>query len=318
MADIIVGGSIAYDNIMEFPGLFGDQILPDKLQALSISFLVNSLKRQKGGTAPNIAYSLALLKQNPAVLGTAGKDFGEYKLWLEENAVDTSFINIMQDDYTATCFITTDRSSNQITGFYPGAMTKDSAISLKNLVLGRIKLFIIAPTEPEAMMNWVRECKELKIPYMFDAGMQIPRLTGTELSEGIMGSEIAIFNEYEYEMMLDKTGLSRETILDNTRLLVETRGAEGSVLATRAETVQVPAVKPHRIADPTGAGDAYRAGLVKGYFENKSLEVMGSYGSVSAVYALEHTGATEHSYTVDEFLKRYNENFDGRNTRKKV
>lgn len=309
MGKVIVSGSIAFDNIMDFPGLFGEQILPDRINSLNVSFLVNGLKKVKGGTAPNIAYSLALVGEKPYVLGTAGCDFGEYRAWLNKNGVNTDYIRILEEDYTASCFITTDLSDNQITAFYPGAMAKDNELSLKAIDTGDVSMVIIAPTGPDAMMIRVRECREIGVPYMFDPGMQIPRLTAEELREGILGASIAIFNEYEYNMMLEKTKLSENEIVDSVDLVVITLGSEGSILRRKQEQVKIPVAKPESVVDPTGAGDAYRAGLLKGYFEKATLEVMGRYASITAVYAVEHKGATEHNYTLEEFKKRYNENF---------
>jgi adenosine kinase len=309
MKKILVCGSIAFDNIMDFPGLFKDCILPEQIPSLNISFLVNSLKKMRGGTAPNIAYSLALVGERPIILGTAGKDFIEYRDWLVENGVDTSFIKILEDDYTASCFITTDLANNQITGFYPGAMAKDPEISLRDFDLKDVAMVVIAPTEPNAMMKWAVECKELGIPYLFDPGMQIPRLGSEDLVAGIMGAKIAIFNECEYTLLLERTGLTKEVILSHVELMVETLGDKGSHLSTKNESIHIPAAKPLQVIDPTGAGDAYRAGLLKGYFENAPLEVMGRYASVTAVYAVEHKGGTNHHYTMEEFKKRYAENY---------
>ena len=311
MRNVIVCGSIAFDNIMDFPGLFKDHILPDKIHALSISFLVSSLQKMRGGTAPNIAYNLALVGERPLVVGTAGKDFVEYKNWLEENGVDTKLIRILDNDYTASCFITTDLSNNQITGFYPGAMSKDPEISLKNNDLKEISMVVIAPTEPTAMIKWAGECQELKVPYLFDPGMQIPRLSGDDLRKGIAGARILVLNDYEYSLTLEKTGLSKEAILEQVELLVITLGEHGSILSNKKETVQVKAAKATEVVDPTGAGDAYRAGLLKGYFEKTPLDVMGKYAGVSAVYAVEHKGGTGHKYTTEEFYQRYKDNFGG-------
>lgn len=312
MGKVLVGGSIAYDNIMDFPGLFKDYILPDKIHALNVSFLVNSLKRLKGGTAPNISYNLALVGLQPAIFGTAGVDFYEYKNWLEENGVDTSCIRILSDDYTACCFITTDLSTNQITGFYPGAMAKDPEISLGSIDLSDVSIVIIAPTEPEAMIKWAVECQKFGVPYLIDAGMQLPRLSGEDIKRMLIGAKIAVFNEYEYDVMLKKTGLTEEEILSKVDLLVETLGKKGCNLRRGTEKVYVPEAKEEKVVDPTGAGDAFRAGLLKGYFEGASLEVMGRYANVTAVYAVEHKGGTGHKYTLEEFNKRYNENYGGK------
>ncbi|KNY28229.1 carbohydrate kinase family protein [Pseudobacteroides cellulosolvens] len=309
MGKVLVCGSIAYDNIMDFPGLFKEQILPDKIHSLNVSFLVKSMKRVKGGTAPNIAYSLSLLGEKPMILGTAGKDFYEYRDWLDKNGVDTSHIKIAEDDYTATCYITTDNVNNQITGFYPGAMALDPQLSLKDMDLTGISLVIIAPTEPEAMTKWTTECQQLGISYIYDPGMQIPRLSPKDLKDGILGAKIAIFNEYEYDLMKEKTGLSKDQILGSVDILIVTMGEKGSLISGRNQMVQVSVAKPKRVVDPTGAGDAFRAGLIKGYLEGSSLEKMGRYASVSAVFAVEHKGATEHHYTIDEYKARYKENY---------
>lgn len=311
MKKVLVCGSIAYDHIMEFPGLFKEQILPDRIDALNVSFLVKTLKKMRGGTAPNIAYNLALLGMKPLVMGTVGQDFQEYRKWLNDNGVDTTYVRVLDDDYTASCFITTDLNNNQITGFYPGAMSRDSDITLKGVDFNDISIVIIAPTEPEAMMKWAVECQELGIDYLFDAGMQIPRLSAEDLRKGILGAKIAVFNEYEVDLMQKKTGLLKEEILNSVEFLVETIGEKGSILRSWDERVFVPAAKPNRVEDPTGAGDAFRAGLLKGYFEGASLEEIGRLANVSAVYAVEHKGGQEHRYDIDEFYARYKQNYVG-------
>jgi len=310
MGKIIVAGSIAYDHIMEFPGYFSELIIADNIDRLNISFLVRSLKKVRGGTAPNIAYNLALTGQEAEILGTAGSDFGSYRQWLDENGVGTSLVRIREDEFTASCFINTDLSGNQITAFYPGAMAYDVQISMFDVPMDDVSMVIIAPTEPAAMSKWCDELQRIGIPYLYDAGMQIPRLAPEDLVKGILGARIVIFNEYEYAMMRKKTGLTMGDILARVEMVVITLGDKGSELRTKNQTVRVPAAKPVKVVDPTGAGDAYRAGLLKGYFEGAGLEKMGRYASVSAVYAVEHQGATEHRYTMDEFWKRYRENFE--------
>jgi adenosine kinase len=312
MGRILVAGSIAFDHIMDFPGYFSEQIVPEKIQELNISFLVKSLKKVRGGTAPNISYSLALTGQKPEIVGTVGSDFDGYRKWLEENGVGTGLIRVKEDDFTASCFINTDLANNQITGFYPGAMAFDPEISMHDIPMKDVSMVVIAPTEPAAMVRWTNELQEIGVPYLYDSGMQIPRLSAEALARGIMGARIAIFNEYEYEMMTRKTGLTMKEILDRVELVVITMGEKGSMLKSKKEEVRVPAAKPCAIVDPTGAGDAYRAGLLKGYFEGAGLERAGRYASISAVYAVEHKGATEHTYTMEEFENRYKENFGGK------
>lgn len=311
MTRVLIGGSIAFDHLMNFPGHFKEQILLEKIHHLSVSFLVESLKKIRGGTAPNIAYNMALAGMEPVIIGTAGQDFPEYGKWLNENGVDTKYIRVLHDDYTASCFITTDLDNNQITEFYPGAMAKDPELSLKSISSEGIAMMVIAPTEPTAMIKWALECQELGIPYLFDPGMQIPRLTAADLIKGILGARIVVFNEYEYSMMLEKTGLTKDEILNTVELIVETLGEKGSRLTNKERQVHVPAAKPVQIVDPTGAGDAFRAGLLKGYFEGTSLELMGKYAGVTAVYAVEHQGGTGHKYTIEEFNQRFKENFGG-------
>lgn len=178
MGKIIVAGSIAYDHIMEFPGYFSELIIADNIDRLNISFLVRSLKKVRGGTAPNIAYNLALTGQEAEILGTAGSDFGSYRQWLDENGVGTSLVRIREDEFTASCFINTDLSGNQITAFYPGAMAYDVRISMFDVPMDDVSMVIIAPTEPAAMSKWCDELQRIGIPYLYDAGMQIPACAG--------------------------------------------------------------------------------------------------------------------------------------------
>lgn len=310
MRKILVCGSIAFDNIMSFDGYLKDNIIPEKIDSLNVSFLVNNLKKARGGVAPNISYNLALVGLNPIMVGSVGKDFSEYGNWLKSNGVNTDLIQIIDDDYTASCFITTDLSNNQISSFYAGAMLNDINISLKDFDLSNISMVIISPTLPEAMIKWALECQELNIPYLADIGMQIPRLSKEDLLKCISGATILVVNEYEFDMLVEKTELSESQIIDMVELVVRTLGEKGSILYKRDKKVFVPSAKPNKVVNPTGAGDAYRAGLLKGYFENQSLDVIGKYGSVSAAYAVENFGGTEHKYTIDEFYKRYKENFE--------
>ncbi len=307
--NVVVLGSIAFDNLMQFPGLFSEHILPCNIGSLNVSFLVDSLRKSRGGTAPNIAYNLALAGLKPAIAGTAGCDFAEYRQWLENCGVDTSFVRISEDDYTATCFITTDKAGNQITGFYPGAMAKDEMISIRDVISEDTAMAVIAPTIPAAMAKWACECAGSRVPYLYDPGMQIPRMEPEDLAAGILGSAITVMNEYEYMMMKKKTGLDKSDIVKKVKLFVETLGAGGSILTTGEGEIAVPAARPLRVVNPTGAGDAYRAGLLKGYLEGMPQEIIGKYASVTAVYAVEYMGSTEHYYTADDFIKRYEENY---------
>lgn len=306
---IVVTGSLAYDYIMFFPGYFKDHILPDKLEMLSVSFLVDSMSRQRGGCAGNIAYNLSLLGERPRVMATAGQDFGEYRAWLETQGVDTSGIVEFEDVFTASFFVSTDRANNQIASFYTGAMSKANTLSLRDLDYADINILIISPNDPLAMVRYARECQGLGIPYIYDPSQQIIRLSRKELLEGTEGAKMLIVNNYEFEMLVNKTGLSMKELLALTETLIVTRGEYGSTVMTADSTVDIPAVRPKRLVDPTGMGDAYRAGIIKGVIHGYPWEITGRLGSLAATYALEEHGTQSHRYTIGEFAARFRENF---------
>lgn len=306
--NVVVTGSIAYDYLMSFPGFFKDHILPEQIGKLSVSFLVDSMRRQRGGCATNIAYNLALLGERPLVMATAGQDFADYRAWLEAHGVDTSAIVEIPDEFTASFFVSTDRENNQIASFYTGAMAHASELSFCNLKTP-VDMAIVSPNDPEAMRKYPRECKELGIPYIYDPSQQVVRLSGDELREGLTGSKILIVNDYEFEMIRNKTGLSEEQVLCCTEALIVTRGGLGSTIWAEGQRMDIPVVHPMREADPTGVGDAYRAGIVKGMGLGMSWQVIGRMGSLAATYVLEHPGTQNHSYTWNAFVARYRENF---------
>ena len=306
--NIVVTGSIAYDYLMTFPGYFKEHILPEQIAKLSVSFLVDSMRKQRGGCAPNVAYSLALLGERPLVMGTAGQDFSDYRTWLEAHGVDTSAVVEVPDEFTASFFVSTDRENNQIASFYIGAMAHARELSFHDLK-ARVDLAIISPNDPEAMRKYPRECKALGIPYIYDPSQQIIRLSGDDLREGIDGSKMLIVNDYEFEMIRNKTGLAEERVLCCTGTLIVTRGGEGSTIWTDGKRIDIPTVNPLHEADPTGVGDAYRAGIIKGMSLGLPWDVIGRMGSLAATYVLEQPGTQNHSYTWEEFVARYRENF---------
>jgi adenosine kinase len=306
--NVVVTGSIAYDYLMSFPGFFKDHILPEQIAKLSVSFLVDSMRRQRGGCATNIAYNLALLGERPLVMATAGQDFADYRAWLEARGVDTSAIVEVPDEFTASFFVSTDRENNQIASFYTGAMAHAHKLSFRDLKT-RADLALISPNDPEAMRKYPRECKELGIPYIYDPSQQVIRLSGDDLREGLTGSKLLIVNDYEFEMIRNKTGMSEEQVLCCTGALTVTRGGQGSTIWTGGQRIDIPVVKPVREADPTGVGDAYRAGIIKGMSLGLPWETIGRMGSLAATYVLECPGTQNHSYTWAEFATRYYENF---------
>ncbi len=306
----IITGSVAYDNIMDFPGHFKDHILPEKIHMLNISFLVDTLKRQRGGVAANIAYTMALLGAPPAVFASVGaNDWREYADWMERHGIDTRFVKVVPDEFTATCYITTDRDNNQITGFYTGAMAHDKGRSLTEVPRNELGLVVIGPTEPEPIVSFTRECQQMGVPYVYSPIWQIIRLSAEELAEGLRGAKVVIANDYEYEMIKNKTGLSQRDILDHAEMVVTTKGKHGSTIMTRDEVAAVPPATPKEIVDPVGAGDAYLGGLVYGLEAGMDIERAGRVASLAAVYAIEQYGTQAHNYTRDEFAQRYTENF---------
>jgi adenosine kinase len=307
----IITGSIAFDTLMSFPGNFSEQFLPDKLDAISVSFLVDAMKKQRGGCAPNIAYSLALLGERPVVVGTAGRDFADYRAWLEGAGVDTSGIKEMADVYTASFFANTDLKGNQICSFYTGAMRFAKDVSVLPFLSGPPgdTLVMVSPNDPEAMARYPEECRKAGVRFAYDPGQQVARLSGGELASGARGAHILIVNEYEFELFKKKTGLDDASLFSVAETVIVTLGEKGSAIRTASKTVTVPVAKPKRMLDPTGVGDAFRAGLLKGIAMGLPWEIAGRMGSVAAAYVLETEGPQSHSYTRAEFVSRYRENF---------
>ena len=307
---VIITGSIPYDYIMVFPGYFKDYILPEKIENISVSFLVDSMKKQRGGVATNIAYNLALLGERPKIMATVGQDFADYRTWLEGNGVDTSAIVEIKDDFTASFFVSTDGSQNQIAMFYTGAMAHAHELSFKaHARNGGIDLVVISPNDPRAMVQYVRECKELRLPYIYDPSQQIIRLRGEELADGVRGSTMAVMNDYEFEMLKNKTGWNDARVAAETCALIVTRGEKGSTIYAVGKQIDIPAIPARRNVDPTGVGDAYRAGVIKGYLKKMPWETTGRIGSLAATYALEEHGTQNHRYDLGEFSQRYREAF---------
>jgi adenosine kinase len=304
---LVVTGSVAFDYLMSFPGKFTDHFLAEHMNRVSLSFLVDTMDKRRGGCAPNIAYTLALLGERPLLMATAGEDFGEYRRWLEAAGIDTSAVKQIDGKFCASFFCSTDQHNNQIASFYTGAMADAGQLSFRTV--GDVGLAIISPNDPGAMVQYAEECRTLEIPFIFDPGQQCARMAGEELRDGVRGATVVIVNDYELELLRSKTGLSEDELIAQTGALIVTRGEHGSSVLTRDGRRDVAAVKPHRIVDPTGVGDAYRGGLMKGIAMGLPYHVAAQVGSVAATYALEHLGGQSHSYTWAEFVARYEEHF---------
>lgn len=307
---LIVTGSIAYDYLMSFPGKFTEHLLPEHMQRVSLSFLVDTMDKRRGGCAPNIAYTLALLGERPHLMATAGQDFTDYGAWLTAAGVDTSLVKVIGNKFTASFFCSTDEANNQIASFYTGAMANAGELSFRTVDgLAPHGLVIISPNDPEAMVQYAEECSTMGIRYIWDPGQQCARMDGAQLKDGIVGAHIVICNDYEFELIRQKTGMQEADVLAVASMLIITRGEHGSTVITRDSRIDVPAVPPDRIVDPTGVGDAFRGGLMKGLASDRSLEVSAKMGSVAATWALEHLGGTSHAYTWAEFVQRYEAHF---------
>jgi len=305
---IFVSGSLAYDRIMDFPGRFVDHILPEKIHILNVCFMVNGLTERFGGTAGNIAYNLALLGESPSILATAGRDFGPYREWLESLGLPLTGIKEIPGEFTAGAYITTDLADNQITGFNPGAMKFTSAYRFDGLEPGA-GLAIVAPGNLEDMLVYTRFYKDRGVRYIFDPGQSIPAWGGAELKEMATGALALIVNDYELEMFRQKTGLDEPGILKLTPHLITTRGEQGSLVQDDRGGDEVPAVPASRVLDPTGAGDAYRAGLIKGLTLKLPWAKAALLGAVLASFAVEQPGTQEHRPTLDDIRRRHRDNF---------
>jgi adenosine kinase len=309
MLDTLLTGSVAYDYLMTFPGHFKDIILPERLEKISLSFLVDSMSKVRGGIAPNIAYTMALLGERPRIMATVGEDFGDYRAWLDAKGVDTGLMAVVPGEFTASFFATTDQASAQIASFYPGAMGHAASQSIRSLSK-KPDLVIVSPNAPDAMMKFPAECRELGIKYLYDPSQQVLRLEGPEIARDMEGAYFLFCNDYEFDLISKKTGWDLKQILQHVKVVVITRGKDGAHLYTDGDEVFIPTVPEKEIVDPTGVGDAFRGGFLTGYAHGWDWVLCGEIGSLAAVYCLEQRGPQGHSYTAPEFIERFRRHFD--------
>ena len=305
---VVCTGSIAYDYILSFKGRFKDHILADKTHILNLSFLVDDLRKHRGGVAGNYAYNLSLLGYPASVLATAGSDAAEYRDWLVGLGIDCQGLRLLDGEITATGFTTTDLDDNQLTGYYGGAMGRAAMLGLDDATPGAEAL-IVGPNDPAAMIRLVKESRDRGLRFVFDPAHQLPRLAPEDVAEGARGAWILIGNDYELELIMQRTGHSMDTLVEMAEMVVTTLGRDGSRIATRKGVVDIPPAPAVIESDPTGAGDAYRAGLVAGLLRGLVLEQAGRVASLAATYAIERVGTVEHSYTHEAFSERYQEAF---------
>ena len=303
----LICGSMAYDTIMVFHDKFENHILPEKVHILNVSFLVPVMRREYGGCAGNIAYNLKLLGEKPLIMATVGHDFEPYAQWLGQNSLSSEFIKVLDNSYTGQAYITTDEAGNQITAFHPGAMNSShlNAVPTES----DIKIGIVAPDGKDGMQLHATQFKELDIPFIFDPGQGMPMFNGEELSQFIDQATWITLNDYESELMQERTGLSLEEIADKVDALVITLGGQGSKIYTKGRCLHIKAAKPKAIVDPTGCGDAYRAGLLYGLINEMGWETTGRIASLMGAIKIEHNGTQNHSFTMEGFQERYFDNF---------
>jgi adenosine kinase len=301
---VVCTGSIAYDYILTFKGHFKDHILLDKTHILNLSFLVDDLQKRRGGVAGNYAYNLSLLGYPAAVLATAGADAVEYRDWLMSQGIDCRGLRLLEGELSATGFTTTDLDDNQLTGYYGGAMWRASMLGLDDAP-PTPDAVIIGPNDPKAMKRLVHECREREIRFIFDPAHQLPMMSAEDVTDSTRGAWIVIGNDYELQLIEERTSRDEKGLLELAEMVVTTLGRHGSRIATRNEAIEIPAAPPTRESDPTGAGDAYRAGLVAGLLRGLSLEEAGRLASLAATYVIEQVGTIEHGYTQAEFSRRF-------------
>lgn len=298
---IFVSGSLAYDRIMDFPGRFADHILPDKIHVLNVCFNINSLVEKFGGTAGNIAYSLTLLGESPFIVATSGEDFSLYEQWLAQNNLPTAYIKAIPGIYTAGAYITTDLDDNQITAFNPGAMAFEADLPS----FDGSDIVFIGPGNKRDMMNLAQRARLANAPFFFDPGQSLNIWKGDELREVVSGALCFISNDYELSLFLRMTDWEMENLYNAVKVVITTKGSEGATIDIRGDRLLIPAVPARKVLDPTGAGDAFRAGVLKGRAMNLPWNTACQMGAAVASFSLEYYGTQEHKFSWEEFCERY-------------
>lgn len=305
---IYISGSLAYDRIMDFPGHFADHILPQKIHVLNVCFNINGLVEKFGGTAGNIAYTLAQLGETPYIVATSGDDFSRYERWLSENRLPTRWIKQVPGVFTAGAYITTDLDDNQITAFNPGAMAFEADLPPLDGAPAKAVAFI-GPGNKTDMMNFAKAARETNTPFFFDPGQSLNIWQGRELCEAVEGALCFISNDYELSLFLQMTGWTMADVYKHVKVVITTRGPEGTVLDQQGDRILIPVIPVDNVLDPTGAGDAFRSGMLKGWKMGLSWDICCQMGNVSAAYAVEHYGTQEHKIGWDDYCRRYEASF---------
>lgn len=303
----LICGSMAYDTIMVFHDKFKNHILPEKVHILNVSFLVPVMRREYGGCAGNIAYNLKLLGEDPKIMATVGHDFEPYAQWLSQCGISSEYIRSLDDNYTGQAYITTDEEDNQITAFHPGAMNLSHLNSVPENA--GISIGIVSPDGKEGMQLHAEQFAELNIPFIFDPGQGMPMFNEVELLRFMDLATYATFNDYESELMQERTGLSLEQMAEKVDALIVTLGSKGAKIYTGGQCLEIPPAKPKALMDPTGCGDAFRAGLLFGLMNEYDWETTGRIASLLGAIKIEHNGTQNHFFSLETFQERYIENF---------
>jgi adenosine kinase len=307
--EVLVSGSLAYDRIMDFPGRFSDHIMPDKIHMINVSFTVNGMSENFGGTAGNIAYSLALLGERPRILATIGYDYHRYFQWFEEHGLSTEDIRVIPEEATASAYITTDLADNQITGFNPGAMKQPSGFDFSKINPEEC-IAIVAPGNLQDMADYSRTYQELGIFSIFDPGQSLPAWAGEDLARCIRQSDMLVSNDYELALIKDKTGLSIEQLLEGVNTIITTKGEHGcEVLSRDGQSHTIPVIPTRNVVDPTGAGDAFRGGLIEGLIQGYPVERAAVMGTVCSHYVIQAYGTQKYSFTREELFDKLEQHF---------
>lgn len=303
----LICGSFAFDSIMAFKDRFKQHILPDKLHILNVSFLVPEMRREYGGCAGNIAYNLNLLGGQALPMGTVGKDFAFYAQWMDKCKIPRTHVKTIDHTYTAQAFITTDLDDNQITLFHPGAMN----FSHYNRVTEAtgVTIGMVSPDGRAGMIEHAKQFAYSNIPFIFDPGQGMPMFDGNDLIQFIAQATWVVVNDYEWELLQERTKLTAEQVVQKVKALIVTKGAEGAIIYTADQTLSVPPASPKTVADPTGCGDAFRGGLLYGLMNEMNWEITGRIATLMGAIKVEHYGTQNHEFTLSDFQQRFEESF---------
>jgi len=299
----LICGSLAYDTVMVYPGRFRDHILPDQIHLLNVSFMVPTLRRYFGGCAGNIAYNLTLLESDGHAMGAVGHDFGPYRDWMTANGMSFRFVRVIDDEYTAQAYITTDLDANQLTAFHPGAMNQSWRCEVPRDA--GIKVGVLAPDGRQGMITHAEQFARAGIPFVFDPGQAMTLFGREELETFIDQATWVTVNDYEAQLLAERTGLGSAELARRVRALIVTRGGDGSVIYAGGREIAIPAVRPESVVDPTGCGDAYRAGLIYGLQNRLDWETTGRIASLMGSIKIAYNGTQHHAFTFAEFRERF-------------